>query len=99
VTAFWARGPYVTNLVVYRSKIAVAVSLKMQTFRWGGLFCCLICGGAFMSEKAEACQLRCTEKEKKLLELIRGMEFGELRVTIRNSEPFRVEEIRNSIKL
>ena len=40
-----------------------------------------------------------SEKEKKLIELIRGIEFGELRIIIQEKQPVRVEEMKNSIKL
>lgn len=47
----------------------------------------------------EKVNVRCTEREKKMLELMRGIKFGELRIIIQDNEPYRVEEIRNSIKL
>ena len=40
-----------------------------------------------------------TEKEKKLIEIIRAFKFGEMRIFIQDSEPVRVEELKNSIKL
>nr|WP_157677543.1 DUF2292 domain-containing protein [Dehalobacterium formicoaceticum] len=40
-----------------------------------------------------------TEKEKKLIELIRSTGFGELKVIIQDWEPVRIEEITKSIKL
>jgi len=40
-----------------------------------------------------------TEKERKLLELIRSIEHGEIRVVIQDSIPIRVEELKKSIKL
>ena len=43
--------------------------------------------------------MKLTEKEKKLLEMIRALKFGEMRIIIQDSEPVRVEEIKNSIKL
>lgn len=41
----------------------------------------------------------CTEKEKKILELIRRIPFGEITVSVRDSEPIRIDEIKSSIKL
>ena len=38
-------------------------------------------------------------KEKKIIELIRSMKFGEIRIMIQENEPVRVEEITKSIKL
>jgi Uncharacterized small protein (DUF2292). len=40
-----------------------------------------------------------SEKEEKLLELIRAVKFGEIKVFIQESEPIRVEKITESIKL
>ena len=40
-----------------------------------------------------------TEKEQKLLEIIRSVEHGEIRVIIQDSIPIRVEELKKSIKL
>lgn len=37
--------------------------------------------------------------EKQLIELVRSLEYGELRVMIKDSRPIRVEEIRKSIQL
>lgn len=40
-----------------------------------------------------------TEKEDKLLRLIREIKFGELHIYIADGQPVRVEEIKKSIKL
>ena len=37
--------------------------------------------------------------EKQLIELVRALEYGELRVMIKDKRPIRVEEIRKSIQL
>jgi len=39
------------------------------------------------------------EKEIKLIELIRSIGYGELRVIIQDMKPIRVEELKKSIKL
>lgn len=44
-------------------------------------------------------ELKWTDKETKLLEIIRRMEFGEVRVIVTDGIPTRVEEIKKSIKL
>ena len=44
-------------------------------------------------------ELRLSEKEEKLIRLIRELQFGELRVMIADSQPVRLEEVRKSIKL
>ena len=40
-----------------------------------------------------------TPAEKQLIELVRSLEYGELRVMIKDKRPIRVEEIRRSIQL
>ena len=40
-----------------------------------------------------------TKAEKQLIELIRSLEYGELRIMVKDSKPIRVEEIRRSIQL
>ena len=40
-----------------------------------------------------------TKAEKQLIELIRSLDYGEVRVMIKDSRPIRVEEIRRSIQL
>ncbi len=48
-------------------------------------------------ETKEKVQL--SEKEEKLIRLIREMKFGELRLFVADSQPVRLEEVRKSIKL
>ena len=40
-----------------------------------------------------------TKAEKQLIELLRSLEYGELRIMVKDSKPVRVEEIRRSIQL
>lgn len=40
-----------------------------------------------------------SEKEKKLIELIRSTGYGEIRVAVRNGQPVLVEEVKKSFKL
>lgn len=40
-----------------------------------------------------------TEKEAKLLAIIRKVDFGEVRVVVTDGIPTRIEEIKKSIKL
>ena len=44
-------------------------------------------------------QMMLTEKEARLIEIIRKLEFGEVRVVVQDSVPTRLEEIKRSIKL
>ena len=40
-----------------------------------------------------------TKAEKQLIELVRSVEYGELRIMVKDAKPIRVEEIRRSIQL
>lgn len=40
-----------------------------------------------------------TRAEIQLIELVRSLNYGELRIQVRDSRPVRVEEIRRSIQL
>lgn len=40
-----------------------------------------------------------TKAERQLLELIRSLSYGEIRIMVKDSKPIRVEEIRRSIQL
>ena len=40
-----------------------------------------------------------TKAEKQLIEVIRTLDYGEVRVMIKDRHPIRVEEIRRSIQL
>ena len=44
-------------------------------------------------------QMMLTEKEARLIEIIRRLDFGEVRVVVQDSVPTRLEEIKRSIKL
>lgn len=40
-----------------------------------------------------------TEREEKLIQLIRKIEYGEIKIIVQNNQPIRVEEVKKSIKL
>ena len=44
-------------------------------------------------------ELQFSEKEKKLIQMIRNIEYGEIRVIIQDRTPIRIEELKRSIKL
>jgi len=44
-------------------------------------------------------KLEITESEKKVLEIIRSVDFGEVNVIIQNNKPIRIEEVKKSIKI
>lgn len=43
--------------------------------------------------------LKLTDRERNLINLIRKTEFGEIKIIIQNNVPIRVEEFKRSIKL
>ena len=40
-----------------------------------------------------------TEQEQKLLEILRNLDYGEVRIVVKGGAPVHVEEIKKSIKL
>lgn len=40
-----------------------------------------------------------TDKERKMIEFARSIDFGQMLITIKHGSPIRVEEIRKSIDL
>lgn len=50
-----------------------------------------------MSEQFEKIEL--SEKEKRLIQLLRSLQYGEVRVVVQEGIPIRAEEIKKSIKL
>ena len=44
-------------------------------------------------------ELKMTEQERKLLDIIRNLDFGEVRIVVTDGKPTRIEEIKKSIKL
>ena len=49
-----------------------------------------------MEQKKNVIQV--TEKEEKLIRLIRELKFGEVHIYVADSQPVRAEEIKKSIK-
>ena len=43
--------------------------------------------------------LKLTEKEENLLNMIRELGFGEIRIYVADGQPVRAEEIKKSVKL
>jgi hypothetical protein len=43
-------------------------------------------------------QIKHTEREEKLLRLIRDLQFGEIHIYVADGQPVRAEEIKKSIK-
>jgi hypothetical protein len=71
-----------------RRKTAAAVEILPQFFCFGG--------EQNMSNEAS---MVLTKAEKRLVEVIRALDYGEVRVMIKDSHPIRVDEIRRSIQL
>ena len=40
-----------------------------------------------------------TEKEKKLIEILRAIPYGKVEVFMENAQPVRIEQIKQSVKL
>jgi len=40
-----------------------------------------------------------TEKEKKLVKILRGIDYGEVKIFVQGKQPVRIEELTKSIKL
>lgn len=55
--------------------------------------------GKGLTEKEKLPDCGLTEREKKLLGILRGIDYGELRVVVQAGKPVRVEEIRKSVQL
>lgn len=70
-----------------RRKTAAAVFCTAAAFLFGGV--------KMQPEK----NMVLTKAEKQLIEVIRSLDYGEVRVMIKDSRPIRVEEIRRSIQL
>lgn len=43
--------------------------------------------------------LRYSCKEKRLIEFVRKLEFGEIKIIVQDGVPIRIEEMKKSIKL
>lgn len=42
---------------------------------------------------------RLTDQEKKIIQVLREVQFGEIRIVIQDCKPVRIDEIRKSIKI
>lgn len=40
-----------------------------------------------------------SDRERKVLDIMRKIDYGEIRIVINNSQPVRVEEIKKSVQL
>lgn len=49
--------------------------------------------------QGEMTQFPLTEKEKKLIQLLREIRFGEIHLHMADGQPVRIEEVKKSIKL
>lgn len=47
----------------------------------------------------KTCTITVTKAEKQIVEMIRALDYGEMRIVIKERKPIRVEEIRRSIQL
>ena len=79
----WAKG-----FIMSRRKTAAAVFITAAAF--------LFIGGRVLQQEKS---IVLTKAEKQLIEVIRSLDYGEVRVMIKDNKPIRVEEIRRSIQL
>ncbi|QEH71008.1 DUF2292 domain-containing protein [Cellulosilyticum sp. WCF-2] len=56
-------------------------------------------GDDLVESKSKELSITCSEEEKKLLEHIRSLSFGEIMIFIQAGKPIRIELIKKSIKL
>jgi hypothetical protein len=56
----------------------------------------LFIGGSVLQQEKS---IVLTKAEKQLIEVIRSLDYGEVRIMIKDNKPIRVEEIRRSIQL
>lgn len=68
----------------------------LQSLTAAFLFLCVALGKEMEKEKNI---LQLSDEEKKIIELLRSIYYGELRIIVNNSKPVRVEEIKKSIQL
>jgi len=76
------------GLLLLRRKAAAAVFVTAVAF-----FCLGV------NQMQNSSDIIFTKAEKQLIQIIRSLDFGEVRVIIKDSKPIRVEEIRKSIQL
>lgn len=53
----------------------------------------------YNNNSEETANFKITKEEKHLIEIIRSIEFGEVRAVVNNGRLNRIEEIKKSIKL
>jgi len=52
-----------------------------------------------METKKETSQIKLSPQEQKIIEMVRNLDYGELRIIVNGKTPVRVEEIKKSIQL
>ena len=57
------------------------------------------CNGGETTMMQTESEIVLTKAEKQLINLVRKLDYGEIRVMIKENRPIRVEEIRRSIQL
>ena len=81
-----------------------AVTGSLDNMSFGAGFCPLfysvrLCTVFLLVNIMEKKELQLSEQETKIIEMVRSLDFGELRVIVNNKKPIRVEEIKKSIQL
>ena len=84
--------------LLYRQNVAFRMVMVMFYFldRTVAVFCFTAYQEATMQPSSN---FILTKAERQLIELIRSIDYGELRIMVKDEKPIRVEEIRRSIQL
>ncbi len=73
----------------------IAVSVAGSVYSGGYTIGC----SALDRQVISMIQLEVTEKERKLIEYLRALPYGEVTVIMHNGEPDRVEKVKEKVKL
>ena len=81
-----------------------AVTGSLDNMSFGAGFCPLfysarLLRGFLLVNIMEKKELQLSEQEAKIIELVRSLDYGELRIIVNSKKPVRVEEIKKSIQL
>lgn len=52
-----------------------------------------------MNDRKSSLNEGLTEKEKRLIRILREINYGEVKIVVQDKQPVRIEEVKKSIKL
>lgn len=92
-----------------RAQLELHYCFQIQTIRkrfvtpfllkWRFFWILMGIGDDLVELKSKELSITCSEEERKLLEHIRSLSFGEIMIFIQAGKPIRIEVIKKSIKL